>query len=108
MSARKASHEGSAAARFYSTALDAAERAAEAARVDGLDAEIALLRERLHRALADGDATDAAVLRNVEVIVRAVVARYRIGPRRADDLAGALTGVIDAVGGQLWPEEREV
>lgn len=105
MAARNRPRDENAMARFYSTALDEAERAAEAARVDGLDAEIALLRERLHRAIADGDTSDAAVLRNIEVIVRAVVARYRISSRRADDLAGALTGVIDAVGGQFWPEE---
>lgn len=106
MSARKT--PARAAARFYGRALDEAERAAEAARIDGLDEEIALLRERLHRALAEGDPSDAAVLKNIEVIVRAVVARYRIGPRRAEDFAQTLTRAIDAIGGQFWPEEKDV
>ena len=91
---------------FYGSALDEAERVQldNAAGVDGLDAEIAVLRVKLRQALSERPEELALMLRGIELLVKAVSARYRLSPEAEEDLASSLAGVVRGVGGQLFPE----
>jgi hypothetical protein len=91
---------------FYREALKAAERVQldAASEVEGLDDEIALLRVRL-RGVAKKHRDDfPLLLRGVELLVKAVSARYRLSKEAEQDLAASLAGVIRGVGVQLMPE----
>jgi hypothetical protein len=91
---------------FYASALDAAEQRelAEAAEVEGLDHEIAVLRVKLREAIKQEPADMALMLRGIELLVKAVSARYRLSKEESDDLADNLGAVIEGVGGLLMPE----
>jgi hypothetical protein len=91
---------------FYASALDAAERIEleEAAEVEGLDAEIAVLRMRLRQALHEHKEDLPLMMRGMELLVKAVSARYRLSKEAEEDLAGHLAAVIRGVGEQLMPE----
>ncbi|MFQ5879777.1 MAG: hypothetical protein ACE5IZ_06375 [Dehalococcoidia bacterium] len=92
--------------RFYRQALSEAERLElDAARqVEGLDEEIALLRLRLRRALVDHPEDMQLMTKGMELLVKAVAAKYRLPPRARRDLADNLAAVIENVGGLLLPE----
>lgn len=91
---------------FYASALDAAERVSleEALGVEGLDGEIAVLRVKLREALSARPDDLALMLRGIELLVKAVSARYRLSPKAEEDLAGSLANMVRGVGGQLMPE----
>ena len=91
---------------FYGSALDAAEQIElrEAAEIKGLDEEIAVLRMRLRKVLKEHPEDLPLMMRGVELLVKAVSARYRLSKEAEEDLAGHLAGVLQGVGVQLMPE----
>lgn len=109
--ARKGSSaRGAARAGFYEQALSQAEQVAlsQARDLEGLDEEIALLRVRL-RALAAEDAENlASFLKGMELLVRAVGARYRLSKKDQEDLMDSVMAVLEGVGGAMLGEARDV
>lgn len=91
---------------FYAQALDEAERLAlaEAAGVEGLDEEIALLRLRTRRALIEHPDDLPLMVRGVELLVKALAARYRISKEAEHDLAESMVNVLKGIGGVVYPE----
>ncbi len=91
---------------FYGSALDAAGRieleAAEG--IEGLDREIALLRVKLREVLSERPQDMQLMLRGVDLLVKAVSARYRLSKQAEEDLAESIAGVVRGVGGLLMPE----
>jgi hypothetical protein len=107
--ARRRSTAGGCAAlakNFYRNALEAAEQIEldEASDIEGLDDEIALLRVRLRKVVDEKREDFPLMLRGIELLVKAVSARYRLSKQAEEDLAGSLAGVLRGVGGQLIPE----
>lgn len=90
---------------FYRHALSEAEQLdlARAQEVEGLDDEIALLRVRLKRALEERPEDLQLLVRGIDLLVRAVAARYRLSPRARRDLADNLAAVLNSLGDQLLP-----
>lgn len=91
---------------FYEPALDAADRddLAEALAVEGLDDEIALLRLRLRRAIEANPDDLQLMTKGIEMLVKAVNARYRLSKEAAADLGESLAATLRGIGGQLYPE----
>ncbi|MDP2954743.1 MAG: hypothetical protein Q8O76_15675 [Chloroflexota bacterium] len=91
---------------FYATALSEAERVLlpQARKMEGLDEEIALLRVRLKAALAEHPENLPLLLKGMELLVKAVAAKYRLSKKAEDDLYQNVLGVLRGVGGALWPE----
>lgn len=91
---------------FYGSALDAAERIQleAASDIEGLDEEIALLRTKLREVVAEHPQNLPLMLRGIELLVKAVSARYRLSKRAEQDLAESIAGVVRGVGGLLLPE----
>lgn len=91
---------------FYGGSVDEAERVAlEAARdIQGLDEEIALLRAKLRTALEERPQDLPLMLKGIDLLVRAVSARYRLTKRAEEDLLESIDGILKGVGGQLLPE----
>ncbi len=89
---------------FYEQALSEAERVLipEAREIEGLDEEIALLRVKLSTALAENPDNMPLVLRAVELLVKAVAAKYRLSKKSQDNLAEAIDGVLKEIGGTLF------
>lgn len=113
MAKRKGDAVGSVAPRrrrkargFYEAAMTEAERLliSEAREVEGLDEEIALLRVKLMRALVEHPENTDLLLKGVGMLVRAVSARYRLSQRAQDDLYHSVLGVLEGIGGALFPE----
>lgn len=94
------------AANFYAGVLDRAERARldDAASIEGLDDEVALLRVRLRRALEERPEDYALMLKGIALLVRAVAARYRLSPKSRRDLADSLAATIEHLGAALFPD----
>lgn len=92
---------------FYEQALTEAEcfDLETARQVEGLDEEIALLRLRLRRALKEHPEDMQLMTKGIELLVKAVAARYRLSPKARRDLADNLAAVVEKVGGLLYPEE---
>ena len=106
--ARAAPAGGRVSARnFYGRALDRAERLdlAEAERVEGLDDEIALMRVRLKRAVEKHPEDVQLLVKGLDILVRAVGARYRLSPKSRKDLAENLAAALNSLGDQLLPPE---
>jgi hypothetical protein len=100
-------HSGGTLARnFYRKALDAAGQIEldEASDIEGLDDEIALLRVRLRKVVDEKREDFPLMLRGIELLVKAVSARYRLSKQAEEDLAGSLASLVRGVGGQLIPE----
>lgn len=93
---------------FYGSALDAAERIEleAASEVTGLDEEIAVLRTKLRSALAEAKEPKdiALLLRGIDLLVKAVVAKYRLSPKEGDDLSTNIEKVLRGAGELLIPE----
>ncbi|OGO50021.1 MAG: hypothetical protein A2148_02920 [Chloroflexi bacterium RBG_16_68_14] len=104
--ARRPRRQSKLARDFYGSALDAAERIEldAAAEVEGLDEEIAVLRVKLRKALLKNPEDLALMLRGIDLLVKAVSARYRLSKQAEEDLAESIAGVIRGVGGLLMPE----
>jgi hypothetical protein len=91
---------------FYGSALDAAERVGleAASDIEGLDREIALLRLKLREVLSKRPEDLQVMLRGIELLVKAVSARYRLSKEAEEHLAESIDGVVRGVGGLLMPE----
>jgi hypothetical protein len=107
------SGEGSAPGRtpvrarnFYRRALDQAERLdlEQAQEIEGLDDEIALMRVRLKRAVEEHPEDVQLLVKGLDILVRAVGARYRLSPKSRRDLAENLAATLNSLGDQLLPE----
>ena len=92
---------------FYTTALNEAEQVAlEFARdVDGIDEEIAVLRVKLRASLSNDPKSYQQFLKGIELLVRAVGARYRISGKSEDDLYESALGVVKGIGELLTSPE---
>jgi hypothetical protein len=91
---------------FYAEALSEAERLelARAQEVEGLDEEIAVLRVRLKTALREHPEDLSLIAKGVDLLVKAVAARYRLSPKARRDLADNLAGLIEGLGNLLEGE----
>lgn len=96
------------AERFCETALSEAEQALlpKARRLEGLDAEIALLRVKIQTAVMEHPENLPLLLKGVALLVRAVAAQYRLSQRAEDDLYQNILGVLEGIGGVLGPSEE--
>jgi hypothetical protein len=85
---------------FYAEALTEAERLelARAQEVEGLDEEMAVLRVRLKRALQEHPQDLALIAKGVDMLVKAVAARYKLSPKARRDLADNLANLIESMG----------
>jgi hypothetical protein len=97
-----------AARNFYRQALDEAElldleRAQE---MEGLDDEIAMMRVRLKRAVEEHPQDVQLLVKGLDILVRAVGARYRLSPKSRRELADNLAATLNSLGEQLLPPER--
>lgn len=94
---------------FYGSALKAAEQInlKEAAGVEGLDEEIAVLRVKLRGALAERPDDLALMLRGIELLVKAVSARYRLSKDEEDEITNNMENMIDYLGRLLIPDMFE-
>ncbi len=92
---------------FYATALGEAERTAlETAReIEGLDEEIAVLRVKLQRGLAEHPEDYDFLVKGIGLLLRAVSAKYRMGGKAEEDLYDSVVGVLKGVGQVLLPAE---
>ena len=89
---------------FYASVLDEADLI-EAAKVEGVDDELAALRVRLKNMLKERPEDYELMLKGAQLIVRAAGARYRMSAQSKDELGSAIAGVIRGVGVQLFPED---
>ena len=92
---------------FYARALSRAQRLrlAKARKVEGVDQEIALLRMKLQELVAKHPDKLELLFKGVNLLLRAVSARYRLSPRAEEDLARSIAGVLQGVGSALGLEE---
>ncbi len=88
-------------ARFYAEQLSPDERQAlaEAAALQGIDAEIAVLRILIRRFVTLGDIDKAR--RGIESLCRTLKARHDLDDRSADQLASSLERVLDNLGEEM-------
>lgn len=107
MVAAAAKRGRTAAHNFYRQALDRADRLdlERAQEVEGLDDEIALLRVRLKRAVEEHPQDVQLLVKGVDILVRAVGARYRLSPKSRKELTDNLAATLNSLGDQLLPRE---
>jgi hypothetical protein len=88
---------------FYEIAFSEAERGefAEAQRVEGLRAEIAILRMRLRSAIAERPEDLELVERGVRLLVQSLLAQHRLTSREAANLTEAVTGAFEHFAGLM-------
>ena len=91
---------------FYASAVSEAERLwlDEAQELQGLDGEIALLRTRLLRLAQDQPEDTALLFRGLELLVKAVAAKYRLSSKSTEDLSTAIEEVLKSIGGAMGLE----
>ncbi len=91
---------------FYHDALTEAEQLElpRAQQVEGLDDEIAVLRVRLKTALDERPQDLKLLAQGVQMLVKAVAARYRLSPKARRDLGDQIAAVLNSLGDQLLPE----
>jgi hypothetical protein len=89
---------------FYAAVIDDSAVLAEAQEIDGVDHEIALLRERLRKRIKEHPKDYQLMLKSVELIVRAVAARYRMSPQNARDLAASIEQTLRRVADEVMPQ----
>lgn len=91
---------------FYASALTGAERIElkEAAKVKGLDQEIAVLRTKLRRAIKKHPKNLPLMLQGIEQLVKIVSARYRLPKRAEEELDQSVKQILEEFGGQMMPE----
>ncbi|MEE8346687.1 MAG: hypothetical protein V3S20_05020 [Dehalococcoidia bacterium] len=96
-----------AARNFYRQALDRADRLDlnRAQEIEGLDDEIALLRVRLKRAVEEHPQDMQLLVKGLDILVRAVGARYRLSPKSRKDLADNFAAALNSLGDQLLPQD---
>jgi hypothetical protein len=90
---------------FYTRQLDDDDRKIfwQALDLEGIDEEVALLRTTLQMQFKSDMGTFDALLRNVDLLVRAVSAQYRMSPKSARDFAERLTATLRDLGEQIAP-----
>ena len=74
--------------------------------MEGLEDEIAMLRVFLRDATNADKRDNKVILRGTEVLMRMVVAQYRLSPRAGKHLADSLAAVLNAMGDHIWPADR--
>ncbi len=92
---------------FYDEAVDQAERLEleRAQEIEGLDDEIALLRVRLKRAVEEHPQDMQLLVKGLDILVRAVGARYRLSPKSRKDLADNFAAALNSLGDQLLRQD---
>ncbi|MEX0750496.1 MAG: hypothetical protein WD359_06770 [Dehalococcoidia bacterium] len=90
---------------FYAGAFDGADQELlwQAAQIDGIEDEIAALRLVLRKHLCDRPETYDVMLKNVDSLLRAVSAKYRMSPKNAQDFAERMTATLRDLGEQIAP-----
>jgi hypothetical protein len=78
----------------------------EAAKVEDLAEEIAVLRVWLKRALNEHPGDYQLLVRGVNTLVRAVAAQYRLSPRASKDLSDNFAAVLNSLGDHILPADR--
>jgi hypothetical protein len=93
---------------FYADTLTEAEQVAlaEAAEVENLDDEIAMLRVRLKTALDERPKDYALLVRGIGLLTRAVATQYRLSPRASKDLSDNLAAILNRFGDLIVPADR--
>jgi len=93
---------------FYHDSLSETEQIQlkDAAKVQNLGDEIAVLRVRLKTALDERPEDYALLARGVEMLTRAVATQYRLSPKARDDLADSLAAVFNSFGDHILPPDR--
>ncbi|MGQ9572789.1 MAG: hypothetical protein ACUVV3_06345 [Dehalococcoidia bacterium] len=89
---------------FYRAALSEAEKWEWAREMEGLDAEVALLRVKLKEALEERPEDLQLIAKGIDLLVKAVAAKYRLSPRAQKDLSDSIAGVVRSLGAVLYPE----
>ena len=89
---------------FYQESLSEAERWERARQMEGLDEEVALLRVRLKEALEGRPQDMQLIAKGVDLLVKAVAAKYRLSPKAQRDLSDSIAGVVRGIGTALYPE----
>jgi hypothetical protein len=91
---------------FYGQALTEAESQdlPSAQEMSGLDEEIAVLRLKLRSALEEQPENVKLMLKGIELLVRAVSAKYRLSAKDKEDLSESVKGVLRDIGGPVYPE----
>jgi hypothetical protein len=86
---------------FYTTRLSAEEQGllAAAGQLDGVDAEIAVLRVLIRRVVTAGDLE--AARRGIDTLCRTLKARHELDDQAAGTLAASLERVLDSLGREL-------
>jgi hypothetical protein len=89
---------------FYRAALSEAEKWEQARQMEGLDEEVALLRVRLKEALEERPQDMQLIAKGIDLLVKAVAARYRLSPKAQRELSDSIAGVVRGIGTALYPE----
>ncbi|MFQ6020224.1 MAG: hypothetical protein ACE5KW_05665 [Dehalococcoidia bacterium] len=94
---------------FYEQALSTAERLdlPEAQAVEGLDQEIAVLRVRLKRALQEHPQDIGIIGKGLDLLVKAVAARYRLSPKAKRELSDHLQTAFQHLSETFLPPEGD-
>jgi hypothetical protein len=94
-----------AARRFYSNALDAAERAElpEALRVDGIDEEIAVLRLRLRRAIEEHPDDLPLMFHGIDLLAKVVSTRYHLTKGTKEEIESQVAASLRELADDLFP-----
>ena len=78
----------------------------EAAQIEGLGHEIAMLRVQLLAALREEKVDLPRVLKGCEVLTKAVATQYRVSPKAKKDLSDNLAAVLNTFGDLILPSDR--
>jgi hypothetical protein len=89
---------------FYRAALTEAEKWERARQMEGLDEEVALLRVRLKEALEERPQDMQLIAKGIDLLVKAVTAKYRLSPKAQRELSDSIAGVVRGIGTALYPE----
>jgi len=89
---------------FYQEALSEADKWEQARQMEGLDEEVALLRVRLKEALEERPQDMQLIAKGVDLLVKAVAARYRLSRKAQRELSDSIAGVVRGIGTALYPE----
>ena len=87
---------------FYDSVVDHAELLA-ALRVEGLDEELAVLRNRLRTWIRDHPDDARLLFKGIETLTRVVAARHRISGKPVDQLGAAIDALTRSLHEQLAP-----
>jgi len=80
---------------------------AAAGKLDTVDPEIAMLRTWLQQTVGDEKKDQALMLKLLRQIVEAAAVRYRLSPKRTQDLSSALVSVLEQMNEQIGPRAED-